>query len=58
MPRAPTLRTFANRRGRVDERECAAIRRWLDEDWEAHDVDADALRLIKRLLDELEGRDR
>lgn len=58
MSRARTLRGLANRRGRVDDRELAAIRRWLDDDWESHDVDMDAIRLIRRLVDELEGRDR
>lgn len=49
------LQTFGNRRGPVSASERAEIREWLDADWESHDVDGDAVKLIRRLLDTLEG---
>lgn len=54
MSRVASLRTLASRRGRVTAAELRSIRRWLDEDWESRDVDRDAVRLIRRLADELE----
>lgn len=53
---APTLKYLASRSGPVDAKQREQIRAWLDDDWESHDIDWDAVRLIRRLLDALEAK--
>ncbi len=47
---APSLAWLASRSGLVTARQLEQIQRWLDADWEAHDIDRDAVRLIARLV--------
>jgi len=49
MPRTVSLRWLASRRGPVTARQLTQIKAWLYDDWESHDVDRDAVRLIARL---------
>lgn len=44
------LADLVRRDGPLSERQLAQVRRWLDEDWESHDVDREAVRLISRLV--------
>ena len=48
--RAVSLRRLASGRGVVTPKQAKQIRRWIDADWESHDVDRDAVKLIQRLL--------
>lgn len=51
MSDEPSLVWLASRSGPVTAKQLEQIRRWLDADWESHDVDRDAVRLIRRLVD-------
>lgn len=42
--------------GPLSKRQLAQVRKWLDEDWESHDVDREAVRLIERLLQTVASR--
>jgi hypothetical protein len=53
--RAAALRVLARPKKLVDRKESARIRRWLDADWESHDIGRDAVKLIRRLLDSLDA---
>jgi hypothetical protein len=55
--RAAALRVLARPRKLVDRKESARIRRWLDADWESHDIDRDAVKLIRRLLNTVEAHE-
>lgn len=48
-----SLRWLASRKGPITSRQLAQIKAWIDDDWESHDVDKDAVRLIRRLIDDL-----
>ena len=43
------LSTLARRKGPLSAKEFDQLQRWLDDDWESHDIDRDAVRLINRL---------
>jgi hypothetical protein len=53
---AVDLRTLAAGKGPLTEKKLKQIQRWLDADWESHDVDRDAVKLIQRLLDTITPR--
>lgn len=42
----------------LSKRQLAQVRKWLEEDWESHDVDRDAVKLIRRLLETVASRQR
>ncbi len=41
---------------RLSKRQVALLKRWLEEDWEAADVDREILKLIRRLVATLEDK--
>lgn len=45
------LETLAKGKGPLTDRQLLQVRRWLDDDWESHDIDRDAVKLIARLLE-------
>lgn len=47
------LSWLASRAGVVTDTQIEQITKWLDDDWESHDVEQDAVRLIRRLVDSL-----
>jgi len=47
---AVRLSTLVLGKGPMSPRQLKMVRKWLDEDWEARDIDQDAVALIKRLL--------
>lgn len=47
---AVRLADLVRRDGPLSERQVAQVRKWLEEDWESHDVDREAVKLIGRLL--------
>lgn len=47
---AVNLSWLASRSGPVTDHELKQIREWIDADWESHDVERDAVRLIGRLV--------
>lgn len=47
---AAYLATLARGKGPLSSRQLKQVQKWIDEDWESHDVDRDAVRLIQRLL--------
>lgn len=51
---AVALRTLAAGKGPLPARQLAQARYWVDADWESHDIDRDAVRLIDRLLRTIE----
>ena len=51
--RVVSLRWLASRRGPVTAQQIGQIKAWIDADWEAHDIDPDARKLIQRLAIEL-----
>ena len=50
---ACNLSWLASRSGPVTDKQIKQITKWIDDDWESHDVDRDAVRLIRRLVDSL-----
>jgi hypothetical protein len=48
---AVDLRVLAAGKGPLSAKKLKQIQRWLDADWESHDIDRDAVKLIQRLLD-------
>jgi hypothetical protein len=50
---APNLSWLASRNGPVTDAQIAQIQRWLDADWESHDIDRNAVKLISRLVSAL-----
>jgi len=53
---AVTLRKLAAGKGPLSAKKLKQIQRWIDADWESHDVDRDAVALIQRLLDTITPR--
>jgi len=51
--RVVSLRWLASRKGPITSLQLAQIKQWIDADWEEHDIDRDARRLIQRLTIEL-----
>ncbi len=47
---ARRLRYLVSGKKPMDEKRLAQIQRWIDADWESHDIDQDAVRLIQKLL--------
>jgi methenyltetrahydromethanopterin cyclohydrolase len=48
------LKTLVSRaRKGIDAPLLKRIREWLDTDWESHDIDKDAIALIRLLVDDL-----
>jgi hypothetical protein len=47
---AVSLHWLANRSGPVTAKQLEQIQHWIDVDWESHDVNRDAVRLIQRLI--------
>jgi hypothetical protein len=47
---AVNLSWLASRSGPVTDQQLKQIQEWLDADWESHDVERDAVRLIGRLV--------
>jgi hypothetical protein len=50
------LRELAAGKGPLSAKKLKQIQRWIDADWESHDVDRDAVKLIQRLLDTITPR--
>jgi hypothetical protein len=50
MKDAVSLRFLASGKGPLTEKQLKQIQHWIDVDWESHDIDKDAVRLIQRLL--------
>jgi hypothetical protein len=48
---AANLRDIAAGKGPLNDKKLEQAQRWVDEDWESHDVDRDAVKLITRLLE-------
>jgi len=44
------LSTLAKGTGPLTTKELQQAQDWVDDDWESHDLDKDAIRLIRRLL--------
>lgn len=44
------LETLAKGKGPLTDRQLLQARRWIDDDWESHDIDRNAVKLINRLL--------
>lgn len=44
------LETIAKGNGVLSEFKLKQLRKWIDDDWESHDIDRDAIRIIDRLL--------
>jgi len=42
-------------KGALSDRQVARVRKWLEADWESHDVDRDAVALIRRLVLTVDG---
>lgn len=53
---AVNLSWIASRSGPVTPEQLDQIQYWIDADWESHDIDRDAVRLIQRLVTELKAR--
>ena len=53
---AVDLRVLAAGQGPLSATKLKQIQRWLDADWESHDVDRDAVKLIRRLLETINPR--
>lgn len=53
---AVRLADLVRGRGPLSERQLAQVKKWVEDDWESHDVDREAVQLIGRLLDTLESR--
>jgi hypothetical protein len=53
---AVDLRVLAADKGPLSAKKLKQIQRWLDADWESHDIDRDAVKLIQRLLDTITPR--
>lgn len=51
---AVNLSTLAAGKGPLTERQLKQARYWVDADWESHDIDRDAVKLIRRLLDTID----
>lgn len=47
---AVNLSWLASRSGPVTDTQIEQIQRWIDADWESHDVERNAVRLIGRLV--------
>lgn len=45
-----SLETLSKGDGTYSERQLKQIQRWLDEDWESHDYDANLTNIVRRLL--------
>lgn len=43
------LKTLASRKSTMTAKELGQLRKWLDDDWESHDVDRDMVKLVERL---------
>lgn len=48
---AVNLSTLAKGTDPLTTKELKQAQDWLDDDWESHDIDKDAIRLIRRLLE-------
>lgn len=46
-----TLSSLAAGEGPLGAKKLKQIQKWIDADWESHDIDRDAVRLIERLLE-------
>lgn len=46
-----SLRSIAAGKGPLSAKKLKQIQQWLDADWESHDIDRDAVKLIQRLLE-------
>jgi hypothetical protein len=44
------LDTIAKGKGPFTCRQAKQLRAWIDDDWESHDIDRDAVKVIDRLL--------
>lgn len=51
MKRVVSLRWLASRKGPLTAKQLQQVQDWLDADWESHDIDRDAIALIRRLVD-------
>lgn len=45
------LRDIAAGKGPLNDKKLKQAQRWVDADWESHDIDRDAVKLIARLLE-------
>ena len=45
-----SLADLVRREGPLSARQVALLKRWLEEDWEAADVDREVLKIIRRLV--------
>ncbi len=52
---AKYLAEFTKRKGPISTRQLREVRKWLEDDWESHDIDRDATKLIWRLVETIEG---
>jgi uncharacterized membrane protein YccC len=50
------LADLVRREGPLSERQIEQVRKWLEEDWESHDLDREAVQLIARLLATVDSR--
>lgn len=48
---AVALKDLVKTKGPLSLRQLKLIQRWLDEDWEANDQDANMVKLVRRLLE-------
>jgi hypothetical protein len=51
--RTVSLRWLASRKGPITAQQLGQIKAWIDADWESHDIDRNARRLIERLAADL-----
>jgi hypothetical protein len=52
---AASLNVIAAGNGPLTDAKLKQVRRWLDADWESHDIDRDAVKLTRRLLETVEA---
>lgn len=50
MKTKASLETIAKGSGVLPPAKLKQLRAWIDDDWEAHDIDRDAVQIIHRLL--------
>lgn len=52
---AVNLSTLVKNKGALTRRQLDQARYWVDADWESHDIDRNAVLLIRRLLDTIDA---
>lgn len=53
MSHVVSLRWLASQQGPITAQQIGQIKAWINADWESHDIDPDARKLIERLATEL-----